>query len=268
MHILTQLLRESPVKHVFCLVRARSPDAAKTRVLSALSARRIPPLSGEELSRASFLPSDLSQASLGLDQGTTEKILQGLTAVIHSAWAVNFNLGVRSFESQHIRGAHNLINLCLRARTVRPARLYFCSSIAAAAGTPLPATIAESHIEDFSHAQKMGYARSKLVTEHIVKAAGESTGMTASVLRIGQIVGDSRHGMWNTTEAVPLMIRSVKTLGALPALDEACPPLPLPIFLARIHKVLTDTTTDTLLDASRPHSQGSSRIIRRSTQAR
>lgn len=225
MHILAQLLRESPVKHVFCLVRAKSREAAKTRVLSTLEAKRIALLNDEELSRVSFLPSDLGKASLGLDQDIMERILQSLTVVIHSAWAVNFNLGVRSFESQHIRGAHNLINLCLKTSTVHPARFYFCSSIAAAAGTPLPATIEECHIEDLSHAQKMGYARSKLVTEHVVKAAGEFTGITASVLRIGQIVGDSRHGMWNTTEAIPLMIQSVRTLGALPTLDEVSPSL-------------------------------------------
>ncbi|KUI69374.1 Polyketide synthase HetM [Cytospora mali] len=228
-HILAQILKSNLAKHVYCLVRAKSQDAAKARVLSTLEAKQIAPLSDEELSRVSFLPSDLSQASLGLDEDTMAKVLPSLTVVIHSAWAVNFNLGVRSFESQHIRGVHNLINLCLRTTTINPARFYFCSSISAAAGTPLPATIEECHIEDLNHAQNMGYARSKLVTEHIIKAAGETTGITASVLRLGQIVGDSHRGMWNTTEAIPLMIRSVRTLGALPTLDETPSWLPVDI---------------------------------------
>ncbi|EKG10532.1 AMP-dependent synthetase/ligase [Macrophomina phaseolina MS6] len=34
------------------------------------------------------------------------------------------------------------------------------------------------------------------------------------------IVGDERFGVWNATEAVPLMLRSAVTLGALPRLDE------------------------------------------------
>jgi thioester reductase-like protein len=246
------------VKHVFCLVRANSQEAAKTRVLSTLEAKRIALLSDEDLSRVSFLPSDLSQADLGLDQDTMEKILRSLTVVVHSAWAVNFNLGVRSFESQHIRGARNLIDLCLRTNTVHPARFYFCSSISAAAGTPLPATIDECHIEDLSHAQNMGYARSKLVTEHIIKAAGEATGMTASVLRIGQIVGDSHHGVWNTTEAIPLMIQSVRTLGALPTIDEVRPGSASDF--ERFH-VLT-RLADTLMDASGPCSQSSSGAVR------
>lgn len=189
-------------------------------MIATLDAKGIAPLQDDELNRLTFLPADLSQESLGLEEDTTEELLRRLTVVMHSAWAVNFNLGVRSFESQHIKGAYNLINLCLRAKTRRPARFYFCSSISAAAGTPLPATIEEYHIEDLTHAQAMGYARSKLVTEHIIQAAAEKIGMTASVLRIGQIVGDTNNGLWNTTEAIPLMLQTAKTLGALPALDE------------------------------------------------
>ena len=66
----------------------------------------------------------------------------------------------------------------------------------------------------------MGYARSKLVTETIIKFAVEQTGLTAKVLRIGQIVGDTQKGIWNSTEAISLMIQSATIMGALPALDE------------------------------------------------
>ncbi len=66
----------------------------------------------------------------------------------------------------------------------------------------------------------MGYARSKMVAEIIVKAAAKQTGMNARVLRVGQIVGDTQIGQWNSPEAIPLMIRSAVTVGALPALEE------------------------------------------------
>ncbi|KAG7151285.1 3-methylorcinaldehyde synthase like protein [Verticillium longisporum] len=73
----------------------------------------------------------------------------------------------------------------------------------------------------------MGYARSKWVAEHIVKAAAVSAGMEARVLRSGQIVGDSVQGKWNATEAIPLMFRAAVTIGALPALDETPSWLPV-----------------------------------------
>lgn len=166
-------------------------------------------------------PSDLSREDLGLDKSTADILRKSLTTVIHCAWAVNFNLGVQSFEKQHIKGTYNLLNMCLSVTTPPPAKLFFCSSISAAAGTPLPATIQETYISDLTHAQNMGYARSKLVTETIVKTAAEQTGMIARVLRVGQIVGDTQNGMWNSTEAISLMIRSATTIGALPALEEA-----------------------------------------------
>ena len=42
----------------------------------------------------------------------------------------------------------------------------------------------------------------------------------AQVLRIGQLIGDTKVGEWNATEGVPMMIQTAVTLGALPMLDE------------------------------------------------
>jgi thioester reductase-like protein len=215
--VLSQLIRLPTVSKIYCLVRANSPEEAEQRVKTALSSKNI---SLPNFDRIHCFPSDLSREDLGLHSATVEKLRDSLTCIIHCAWAVNFNLGVKSFENQHIRGAFNLLNLCLKTRTAAPARFFFCSSISAAAGTPLPAVISESYITDLTHAQNMGYARSKLVTENIVAAAARETGMTARVLRVGQIVGDTVTGTWNTTEAIPLMIRSANTLGVLPALEE------------------------------------------------
>lgn len=58
------------------------------------------------------------------------------------------------------------------------------------------------------------------MVENIIKAAVEKSEVNAKVFRVGQIVGDSQNGIWNSTEAIPLMIRSATTLGALPELDE------------------------------------------------
>ena len=195
------------------MVRASSPDAALDRVISTLSARQLPIAN---ISKIRALPSDLSLASLGLPSDVVNELQNTLTKVIHSAWAVNFNIGVQSFEKPHILGVYNLINLCLSSSRQSPAEFYFCSSISAAAGTPLPATIAEKPVPELSHAHPMGYARSKLVAERIVQAAAEKTGMISKILRVGQIVGDTIHGRWNPDEGIPLMIRSATTGTATP----------------------------------------------------
>ncbi|PWY95182.1 NRPS-like enzyme [Aspergillus sclerotioniger CBS 115572] len=225
-YILSRLLQQSSVKKVFCLVRASSVPNALDRVLSSLCSRCLPIVNAYKI--AAF-PSVLGNEDLGLPSATIAELRGSLTHVIHSAWAVNFTVGVCSFEQQHIRGIRNLINLCLSSERPSPAEFYFCSSISAAAATPLPATISEGPIPELAHAQNMGYARSKLVAERIVHAAAKTTGMVAKVLRLGQIVGDTVTGKWNPTEAIPLLLQTAKTLGVLPALDETPSWLPVDV---------------------------------------
>lgn len=215
----SELVKRPAVAEVWALVRATGQASAGARVMKSLAARQIS-LTDEQLSKIRALPSDFSRPDLGLDQADLERLLSSVTCVIHSAWAVNFNLGVRSFEQQHIRGTYNLLNFCLRSKLPTPAKLFLCSSVSSASGTPKPATIPERIVEDLTHAQNTGYGRSKLVTEHIVRNAMQNAGTHARVLRIGQLSGDKANAIWNETEAVALMLRSALTVKALPRLDE------------------------------------------------
>ncbi|KAI1142954.1 L-aminoadipate-semialdehyde dehydrogenase [Hypoxylon sp. FL0543] len=224
-HILSQIVSSPQVRKVYCLVRASTPEDAQSRVESSLKSRSI--FHPAVTENAVCLPSDFSQESLGLDPSTFDALRSTLTTVIHSAWMVNFNVGLSSFERSHIAGVHHMIKLCLSVPFAEPAKFFFVSSISAAAGTPIPATIREAHIEDLRHAQNMGYARSKLVAEHIIRAAAKATGIRAGVLRTGQLMGDAQNGLWNPTEAIPLMIQSATTIGALPMLDETPSWLPV-----------------------------------------
>jgi thioester reductase-like protein len=49
------------------------------------------------------------------------------------------------------------------------------------------------------------------------------------VLRIGQLTGDTENGVWNMTEAWPLMLSTVRELGCLPDLDEPLSWLPVDV---------------------------------------
>jgi thioester reductase-like protein len=224
--IVEELAKKPEVAEVWALVRAPGQAAAGARLMQSLASRNIQ-LSDAGLAKLYALPSDLSRADLGLDTSSLNHLLSSATTVIHSAWAVNFNLGVRSFEQQHIRGTHNLMNLCLRSHLPSPAKFFFCSSVSTASGTPKPAFIAEAAVENLNHAQSTGYGRSKLVTEHITRNAMRKAGMHARVLRIGQLSGDRRSAIWNDTEAIALMVRSALTVRALPALHEAPSWLPV-----------------------------------------
>lgn len=219
-HLLAQLVRDPTVSTVWALVRATSEHAALERSLQSLSSRGIF-LSVEEIRKVIAVPSDLSKPDLGLNASRFLQLRSNLTLVIHSAWAVNFNISVESFEEQHIKAVPNFINLCQSTTHGSPARFYFCSSVSSTGGTPRPGVVQETPVRDIAHVQGTGYAQSKYVAEQIVRNAMKDAGAQARVLRIGQLVGDSKVGEWNTTEGIPLMIQTAVTLGALPQLDEA-----------------------------------------------
>jgi hypothetical protein len=72
----------------------------------------------------------------------------------------------------------------------------------------------------FSNTQPTGYGESKLVAEHLCMNAAAQVGIPVYVLRIGQIIGDTDHGIWNSSEAIPLMMQTAKTINTLPSIDE------------------------------------------------
>lgn len=176
-------------------------------------------LSPAALQKIHALPSDLSDAHLGLDSKTYQSVTKNLKAVIHCAWSVNFNLHLSSFEKDCIAGVRHLIDLCLAVPSSKPASFDFCSSVSTVAKCPDLHT--PERLAELEWAQDMGYAQSKCVAEHICVAASEATGVRARVLRVGQIVADTNRGVWNDTEAIPLIMQSALTIGALPKLQES-----------------------------------------------
>ena len=96
-----------------------------------------------------------------------------------------------------------------------------------ALGTLPPARIPEEPIKNLEQVSLTGYAQSKLIGERIVQRAVEGTGADATILRIGQIVGDTKTGVWKDNEALPLIIRTALTMGILPQMKITCEWLPV-----------------------------------------
>ncbi|KAF2419583.1 acetyl-CoA synthetase-like protein [Tothia fuscella] len=238
-HILHQLVSLPAVAKVYCLVRASTPASGMERILaSQRHACLLEYLKPSHLDKITALTCDLSRADLGLEVAIHDELNSNLTAVIHSAWFVNFNLDVHSFEEMQIKGTHNLLSLCLRStRDERPS-FNFISSISSAFGFPSPDPIPESlpPLQSGVGVPIMGYARSKLVAEHVCEACTRQTGLITRVLRVGQIIGDLRSGIWSQFEAWPLTLQTALSIGALPIAgkvgeegdaDEVCRWLPV-----------------------------------------
>ena len=218
-HILS-LLRSSPhVSEIHCLIRAASPTAANERISKSLLARNKAPLSSTN-SKIKCHPCKLSELELGLPPSIYRDLATRTTLVIHAAWAVNFSTRLSSFVKDHIAGLRNLINFGLASRTTNTARFLFCSSTASVLGPHSRSPVPERVSHDPLSASPLGYSRSKWVAEYICEQAHLHTRLKdrITVLRIGQLCGDTESGVWNVTEAWPLMLSSVKVTGSLPNL--------------------------------------------------
>ncbi|KAG1732264.1 putative aminoadipate reductase [Suillus paluster] len=225
-YILDELLSDPSVVTVYCLCRAKNDSDASSRITASMKTRKLLSHNFLAQTRVKALACDLSAEKLGLQSDVYNEIATRATLIIHNAWAVNFNLGISSFEP-HIRGAVNLINLALASPHPRPADFYFASSISAVTAWRGPEPIPEAITDDPSVAQGLGYAQSKWVTEKLCQAASQQTPIRAGVLRIGQMVGDSQNGVWNETEAISLIIKCADTIGILPNIEESVSWLPV-----------------------------------------
>ncbi|KAM0397059.1 hypothetical protein ACHAQC_004592 [Fusarium culmorum] len=213
-HILDILRNDSQVDKIYCLLRADDPSAAQKRVSEALTQRGMHDLEQSEQSKDKVvcLPCDLTEINLGLSDDAHKDIINNVGTIIHSAWAVNFSLHLPSFEDQII-STRNLAALAAQSG----ARFIFVSSIAAVSDSkakPIPETLSQ----DSSEASPLGYSRSKWVAEQICDALNkkaDSDDAIATVVRVGQLCSNES-GVWNVTEAYPLLLSTAKITGCLP----------------------------------------------------
>lgn len=174
------------------------------------------------------LAGDLGRDRLGLSPDNYGNLLRSVTKIIHNAWTVNFSMSLSSFEPQ-LAGVCHLIELALSAP--QTPEVVFISSIAAVASANAPVQSSascepskwEGNIMERRYGWEavgsLGYGQSKWVAEEICYSASEHTGLPAKVIRLGQISGGTRHGIWNPSEAVPTIILSALTAGALPRIE-------------------------------------------------
>ncbi|PHH79488.1 hypothetical protein CDD80_4715 [Ophiocordyceps camponoti-rufipedis] len=207
--VLQQLLQNTTVNNVYCLVRATSRHQALERVTRSLQA-----LTPDcESPKLTCLPYNLSTTELGLSETDELLLTREATVYIHLAWAVNFGLNLSSFE-HHISGTHHLLTLSARSQ----APFFFISSTAAVLHSPnLP--IPETPSKDATEASPLGYGRSKWIAERVCAAANRiyASSASVSIIRVGQLCGDE-DGVWNASEAFPLMLSTASIAGCLPDL--------------------------------------------------
>lgn len=242
-HLLHTYLHLSNVKHIHLLVRGTDDHAARSRVEKSLTSRGLPGLSHDSKAAPSnpaspnvtIHRSKLSEPKLGLSSEVYETLQSEITNIVHAAWSVNFRVRLSSFVKDHIAGLRHLLDLTLASQ--RHATFSFVSSVASISNSTPPtktAMLSETISTQPEHASPLGYSRSKWVAEAIIARAYRECpvlGNRLSIFRVGQLSGDTRHGLWNATEAWPMMLASSKDTKVLPNLgsDEKLNWLPVDV---------------------------------------
>lgn len=217
-------LSQNPqVNKVVCLNRPSSVDAT-IRQNQALTSRGIR-LDKTALAKLSVLETDLSKPLLGLSTADYGTLVNDATHIVHNAWPMSVTRPIKAFEAQ-FKGMRTLIHLARDIAAHRSSTgkvsFQFISSIATVGFNPLLTgrSLVPEHPMTVDSVLASGYGQAKLVCEHMLEETlnRHPELFHAMTVRIGQIAGSTTSGYWNPTEHLSFMLKSAKTIQALPDL--------------------------------------------------
>ncbi|KAJ7751462.1 hypothetical protein B0H16DRAFT_1419536 [Mycena metata] len=211
-YLLQNLLADDRVVRVYALNRPTRHRVLRERQGSALVDRGLK-ADLVDSPKLYLLEGDLTRSHFGLSAAVYDEMQNTVTHVMHTAWPVDFNLALPSFEP-NILGLRKLIDFTLGSPLVQPPVLIYASSIGVFQRVTPEVSLKEATI-DPSVAVGTGYQQSKWVCEEIIQKTTELTPLKSVVVRVGQLCGGS-NGAWNMQEWVPALVQSAKVVGCIP----------------------------------------------------
>ncbi|KAI7859649.1 hypothetical protein BDC45DRAFT_590210 [Circinella umbellata] len=211
--MLRDLILSPQVKKVYCLVRGTN---YMQRLVKSFQDRLLDTSLLKNTGKVEALPMELNEPYLGWGEEKCSKLKKEVTIVQHCAWLLDFNHPVQHFDRECIQGMYNLLQFAYRREN--PIHFHAVSSISATAACGKP-SVPEIPLPKNPHiAMPMGYAQSKYIVEHLFNFLTKQKNFPCIVERMGQVVGDSVHGVWNISEQYPLLMVGGTQLGLMPNL--------------------------------------------------
>ncbi|KAJ7737565.1 putative aminoadipate reductase [Mycena metata] len=227
--ILSLLVARADVTVIYCLNRDVAGENLFERQKRAF--RKIGLNENQlESPKVQLLLADLNAPDLGLPAAIVTELERSSFSAIHTAWRLDFNLTLTSFES-HILATVNLINFASSHSGFRG--FYFTSSIGAVQGWASHDPVPEIVMPEANLARGQGYGEGKYVIERLLEIAN----VNSVSFRIGQISGGPPLGAWPVTEWFPILVKSSIAMKLLP------------VFGGVTSWVPSDAVAHTILDA-------------------
>jgi long-chain acyl-CoA synthetase len=187
MEVLARLIERDDVE-VICLVRAQSKEAAAAR-LDGLYAKLYderPP----GVARVSVVAGDVSVDGLGLSDSDRDELLARVTAIVHCAASISFDLPIETAHQTNTVGPVRMLELARSLAARGRLRRHVHVSTAYVAGRH-QGPFGEDDL-DVGQGFRNTYEQSKFAGEQAIARAAD--GLPLVVARPSIVVGDSRTG--------------------------------------------------------------------------
>ena len=201
--LLSQLLRDTDVT-IYCLVRAESEAQASVRLREALSKWD---LWDEDFGRrVLFVPGDLRQTRLGLEEFTYEDLAQKIGCIYHCAASLNDLETYAMAKPANVDGAKELLRLAAHRR---PKLVNYVSTLAVFTDSVAQSRVVreDTPIDLEKHSNSHGYAASKWVGEKIFMT-GIERGVPCNIFRLGLVWADTQKGRYDELQREDAIFRS------------------------------------------------------------
>lgn len=213
-YLLRELLHTSDA-HVHCLVRgAHDRESGVGRVRRNLERYRLWDSHFE--GRMTTISGDVTASRLGLRAEEYAALADVVDVVYHAAGDVSWVQPYAALRATNVSGTIEVLRFVAAGRAKS---LQFLSSLSVcfASGGP---SLVDEHLDmlPFVHDLALGYAKTKLVAESLVRQA-QRRGFDVRVYRPSIIVGDAATGASNLDDIVAALLKGCIAMGAAPDLD-------------------------------------------------
>jgi thioester reductase-like protein len=210
-HVAANLLADSN-EPLLLLVRAKNPEEGAHRLWQSLQLHVDFPRFSEFLAaRIQIFCGDITSPRFGLADTDYARLVRSTDSVIHCAASLN-RRSEKSCLNVNLRGTLEVLQLARHAREQHGLRRFSHVSTVAVAGHRTHEVVTEDTAIDWDRSDYDPYARTKKLTEHMVRELLVGTPIT--IFRPSIVLGDSRRPETNQFE----MVRAFAFLAGLPVL--------------------------------------------------
>jgi len=203
-YILRALLATSRAR-ITCLVRDRSHEAARARLISAVGEIGVDPEDEVWSERVRVETGDLASPDLGLSQSSLAALGDDIDLIIHNAASINLVSPYPGLRETNVLSGFPLLRLMTKGR---PKSLHFVSTLGIVSGIvthfshdPLIRQMVFDEDTDIKNfvPDRMGYALTKWASEQIYSRVRD-LGFSTYIYRPGLIIGDSKTGYYSASD--------------------------------------------------------------------